>query len=111
MEADDLLGKDTQAMAEFPLRKRDPETGALSLEKEDFYDIAGKLIRKDGKIYINFGKYKGKTIEELYYLDTKRGFLNWVLERDFLPDTKEKLAALYDECEKKGLSGLQQKFK
>ena len=111
VEADDLLGTDAEAMAEFTLRKRDPETGALSVEKEDFYDIAGKLVRRDGKIYINFGKYKGKTIEELYYLDTKRGFLNWVLERDFMQDTKDKLSALYDECEKKGLARLQNKFK
>ncbi|MBO4427632.1 MAG: 3'-5' exonuclease [Bacteroidales bacterium] len=111
VEADDLLGKDAASIAEFPLRKRDPETGELTIDKEDFYDIAGKLVRRDGRIYINFGKYKGKTIEELYYLDTKRGFLNWVLERDFLQDTKDKLKALYDECEKKSLSGLQNKFK
>jgi len=111
VEADDLLGSDAESMADFPLRKRDPETGAIVLDKEEFVDIAGKLVRRaDGRIYINFGKYRGKTIEELYHLDTGRGFLKWVLEKDFTQDTKDKLSALYDECEKNSLNALKNKF-
>ena len=111
VEADDLLGKDAEALADFPLKKRDPDSGKVVLDKEEFVDIAGKIVRRsDGKIYLNFGKYRGKTIEELYKIDSRRGFLQWVLDHDFTQDTKDKLSALYDECEKNALNALKDKF-
>lgn len=47
-------------------------------------DIDGKFIINDsGQYVINFGNKKGALAEE------EHGFLNWMLDKDFLPDTLE----------------------
>ena len=50
------------------------------------YDAEGKLRFVDGKITINFGKNKGKTLQELALDDV--GYLEWILNGSFSDKVK-----------------------
>lgn len=50
-------------------------------------DLAGRLIRdENGRILINFGKYKGMEAKKV--LNTDSGYYGWVMQGDFTHDTK-----------------------
>ena len=51
-------------------------------------DLAGRIVYDDNNVEtINFGKYKGKPLEEVLRRDP--GYLNWVLQGDFTLNTKQ----------------------
>jgi len=51
-------------------------------------DFDGKFIRDPtGEIIFNFSKQKGKKLSDVAKDDA--GFLQWMLQQDFMPDTKE----------------------
>jgi DNA polymerase-3 subunit epsilon len=50
-------------------------------------DFAGRIIYNEkGEEEINFGKHKGKTVEQV--LKTDLGYYSWVMNNDFALDTK-----------------------
>lgn len=50
-------------------------------------DIMGRMIYDDkGREVINFGKYKGKLVEEVYTTDP--GYYSWIMNGDFPRNTK-----------------------
>lgn len=51
------------------------------------YDAEGKLKVKNGKISINFGKHKGKPLQELATSD--RGYLEWIMNGSFSAKVKD----------------------
>ena len=59
-------------------------------------DLAGRIVYDEsGKEVFNFGKYKGKTVEEvLEKLD--RGYYDWIMKSDFAINTKEVLTSIKD---------------
>ena len=49
----------------------------------EIIDLAGKFIKNEqGQIIFNFGKHKGKLAS------SERGFISWMLDKDFTADTK-----------------------
>lgn len=44
---------------------------------DDSFDLENKLKMKDNKIVFNFGKYRDKTIEEVYLID--RSYYDWLI--------------------------------
>lgn len=52
----------------------------------DKLDLAGNLVRKDGKPHFNFGKHVGKSVE--WVAKNEPGYLDYMLKQDFLSDTK-----------------------
>ena len=53
-------------------------------------DFAGRLARtKDGKVAYNFGKHKGKSVEEIDKIEP--GYYGWMLDADFPLYTKQVL--------------------
>ena len=53
-------------------------------------DFAGRFIYDDNdKEVINFGKYKGKFVEDILRADP--GYYNWIMENNFALDTKRAL--------------------
>jgi DNA polymerase III, epsilon subunit and related 3''-5'' exonucleases len=61
------------------------------------FDFAGKMYIKDGIVYWNFSDHMDTPVME----KANRGFLNWVLTKDFPPQTKKKIRELLsDELEK-----------
>lgn len=57
-------------------------------------DLAGRVIRNDkDEEVINFGRYKGKTVDEVFRTD--KGYYGWILQGDFTADTKRVFTQLY----------------
>ena len=57
------------------------------LRDPSWVDRDGKLRWQNREIAINFGKNKGRTVNELARVDPN--FLKWILKSDFASDTKE----------------------
>jgi DNA polymerase-3 subunit epsilon len=56
----------------------------------EWHDFAGRLAKTpEGKIIYNFGKHKGKTVEEIS--DIEPGYYGWMLDADFPLYTKQLL--------------------
>jgi len=56
-------------------------------------DFAGMIIFNDsGKETFNFGKHKGKTVEEVF--EKQPGYYNWIMNADFPLYTKKVLTAV-----------------
>lgn len=49
-------------------------------------DVAGCFKRVDGKVIFAFGKYRGQPLRQVAKIDP--GYLRWMLQQDFLDDTK-----------------------
>jgi DNA polymerase III subunit epsilon len=73
------LTKDVNALAEFSRQ------GNMELA-----DFAGRLARsKEGVVLYNFGKHKGKSVEEVNKIEP--GYFGWMLDADFPLYTKQVL--------------------
>ena len=56
-------------------------------------DFAGRMVyNEDGKETINFGKYKGKLVEEV--LKNDPGYYSWIMNGDFPLNTKKVLTEI-----------------
>lgn len=61
----------------------------------DFFDLSGKIIKKDKDFILNFGKYNGKSVFELFNLDV--GYYKWLMGSESISiDTKYVLKMLYN---------------
>ena len=60
--------------------------------EERFLDSGRRFIFTSGKACFHFGKYKGKTVEEV--LRTDPGYYNWMMQGDFAQHTKQKLTEI-----------------
>lgn len=59
---------------------------------KNILDLSGKFCEDDnGVVLYNFGKNRGKPVKE------DLGFLNWMMGKDFAPDTLEIAQKLYNE--------------
>lgn len=56
---------------------------------QSIIDNGRRLIKEQGKICFNFGKYKGVPVEEVFKKDTN--YYSWIMNSDFALDTKQKL--------------------
>jgi DNA polymerase-3 subunit epsilon len=59
---------------------------------EEIVDFARRMIIADGKIVFNFGKHKGKPVEEV--LKKERSYYDWMMQGDFSQNTKQKLTEI-----------------
>jgi len=56
----------------------------------EWHDFAGRLAKNaEGVVIYNFGKHKGKTVEEIF--DIEPGYCGWMLDADFPLYTKQLL--------------------
>ena len=73
------------------LAKNIPELSDFSRQgNQEWHDFAGRLAKtKDGQVTYNFGKHKGKTVEEVS--ETEPGYFGWMMDADFPLFTKQLL--------------------
>lgn len=56
-------------------------------------DLAGRMIyNAEGKAVFNFGKHKGRLVEEVFRLESS--YYDWMMNGDFAEDTKRRLTQL-----------------
>lgn len=60
--------------------------------EERFIDSGRRFVYISGKPAFNFGKYKGKFVEDV--LRTDSGYYNWMMNGDFAQHTKQKLTEI-----------------
>ena len=83
----DTLQNDVAQLAEFSAMNRN-------------IDFAGRFVMDEaGQEVINFGKYKGRLVKEVFPRDT--GFVSWILQGDFTLDTKSVTMRLNMKYKKK----------
>ena len=63
--------------------------------EEEIVDFARRMIFQDGKIVFNFGKHKGKVVEEVLKLE--RSYYDWMMQGDFPHHTKIKLTEILNK--------------
>lgn len=57
-------------------------------------DLSGRIIENDkGEPTFNFGKHKGKTVNEVFRREPS--FYSWMMQGEFAKDTKDLVTALY----------------
>ncbi len=67
--------------------------------EERFLDSGRRFVYLSGKPAFNFGKYKGKYVEDV--LRTDPGYYNWMMGGDFAQHTKQKLMEIKEGLRKK----------
>jgi len=61
---------------------------------DNYFDLSGKVLHKENKFILNFGKYYGKSVFDMFNLDD--GYYKWLMNSDTTPiDTKYVLKILY----------------
>lgn len=60
----------------------------------EIVDYARRMIKKDGKILFNFGKYRGQSVEQV--LKREPQYYDWMMQADFPRDTKNCLAEIFN---------------
>ncbi len=77
----DELGNDVQSLSEF-------SSGGKNL------DLAARIVKNDDDVPVfNFGKHKGKPVEEVFYREPS--FYFWIMQGEFPKNTKDVLTQLY----------------
>lgn len=85
-----LLGQ----IREYEDLENDIESLAKYSENENNVDMVGRIVRdEEGNCLINFGKHKGRKVEEIFATD--HGYYSWIMNGDFPKNTKDVLTGLY----------------
>jgi DNA polymerase-3 subunit epsilon len=66
--------------------------------EERFLDSGRRFLLTGGKALFNFGKYKGRPVEEV--LRTDPGYYNWMMQGDFAQHTKRKLTEIKENMKR-----------
>lgn len=66
--------------------------------EERFIDSGRRFVYIKGKPAFNFGKYKGKYVDEVLRNDS--GYYNWMMQGDFAQHTKQKLTEIKESLKR-----------
>lgn len=66
---------------------------------EDLVDYARRIVLKDGHPVFNFGKYKGKKVEEVFQSEPQ--YYDWMMQADFPLHTKQKISEILNRMKLK----------
>ncbi|HWB62017.1 MAG TPA: exonuclease domain-containing protein, partial [Chitinophagales bacterium] len=66
--------------------------------EERFLDSGRRFVYSSGKPVFNFGKYKGRAVEDV--LKTDPGYYNWMMQGDFAQHTKQKLTEIKERLKR-----------
>lgn len=81
----------------YPDLPNDIEELAKFSSQNNNVDLMGRIILNDkGQEVINFGKYKGQTVESVFRKD--QGYFSWIEQGDFPQDTKRAFRRIKLRC-------------
>jgi len=63
--------------------------------ESQFVDSGRRMVRENGVVRFNFGKHKGRSVEEV--LGKEPQYYDWIMRSEFLQDTKQKLTEIRAE--------------
>lgn len=70
---------------------------------DEMVDYARRIVLKDGQPVFNFGKYKGRKVEEVFTQEPQ--YYDWMMQADFPLHTKQKISDILNKM-KLGKSGI-----
>ena len=79
-------------IARYPQLGTSIDTIMQVIGEEEIVDFARRMVVADGKIVFNFGKHKGKPVEDV--LRQERSYYDWMMQGDFPQHTKQKLTEI-----------------
>lgn len=59
---------------------------------EEYVDFARRIVMKDGAPVFNFGKHKGKKVEDVFTEEPQ--YYDWMMQADFALHTKQKISEI-----------------
>lgn len=59
---------------------------------DEYVDYARRMIMKDGHPVFNFGKYKGRKVEDVF--NSEPQYYDWMMQADFSLHTKQKISEI-----------------
>jgi DNA polymerase-3 subunit epsilon len=68
---------------------------------EVYVDYARRIVMKDGQPVFNFGKYKGRKVEEVFTLEPQ--YYDWMMQADFSLHTKQKISEILNKIKLKNI--------
>ncbi|WP_276132206.1 3'-5' exonuclease [Polluticoccus soli] len=70
---------------------------------EQFVDYARRIVMKDGHPVFNFGKHKGRKVEDIFTEEPQ--YYDWMMQADFALHTKQKISEILNrmKLQKSGL--------
>ncbi|MES2703582.1 MAG: exonuclease domain-containing protein [Bacteroidota bacterium] len=66
---------------------------------EEYVDYARRIVLKDGQAIFNFGKYKGRKVEEVFTAEPQ--YYDWMMQADFALHTKQKISEILNRMKLK----------
>ena len=66
---------------------------------EQYVDYARRILLKDGQPVFNFGKYKGRKVEEIFTIEPQ--YYDWMMQADFSLHTKQKISEILNKMKLK----------
>ncbi|MDA3866161.1 MAG: 3'-5' exonuclease [Salinivirgaceae bacterium] len=89
---EDVDFKDKEGKVSQPVINDIDQLATFSAQNKNV-DFAGRVVFNDkGQEVFNFGKYKGKPVEDVFHKD--QGYYSWILNGDFPSYTKRVLTAI-----------------
>ncbi|WP_416438895.1 exonuclease domain-containing protein [Phnomibacter sp. MR] len=79
-------------VARYPQIGNTVESILKAVGDDAIVDFARRMIIQEGKIVFNFGKHKGKVVEDV--LRMERSYYDWMMQGDFPQHTKQKLTEI-----------------
>jgi len=69
------------------------------INNEEFVDYARRIVMKDGHPTFNFGKYKGRKVEDVF--NSEPQYYDWMMQADFALHTKQKISEILNRMKLK----------
>ena len=69
--------------------------------QDEYVDYARRIVLKDGHPVFNFGKNKGREVEEVFTVEPQ--YYDWMMQADFALHTKQKISEILNRMKLKGL--------
>lgn len=82
-------------LARYPQLGNTIESILKVIGEEEIVDFARRMIVQEGKIVFNFGKHKGKGVEDVFRME--RSYYDWMMQGDFPQHTKQKLTEILNK--------------
>ena len=79
-------------LARYPELGNTVESVLKAVGEDDIVDFARRMIRVNNIVVFNFGKHKGKGVEDV--LKAERSYYDWMMNGDFPQHTKQKLTEI-----------------
>jgi DNA polymerase-3 subunit epsilon len=70
---------------------------------EAYVDYARRIVLKEGAPVFNFGKYKGRKVEEIFTVEPQ--YYDWMMQADFSLHTKQKISEILNKMKLKNMRG------